>query len=79
MVRVELSHRSLSSIGHSGGRGFRGPGAEMSNDLETDRAIALIRVELWRPFRVIGADGVQVQVGCYCETETESPSSTNPQ
>jgi hypothetical protein len=50
-------------------------GAQMSNELESERAMVVI--ELWWRFRVIGADGVQV--GYYCETETESPSSTNPQ
>jgi hypothetical protein len=47
----------------------------MSNEQESERAMVVI--ELWWRFRVIGADGVQV--GYYCETETESPSSTNPQ
>jgi hypothetical protein len=48
----------------------------MSNELESERAMVVI--ELWWRFRVIGADGVQV--GYYCETdsEAESPSSTNP-
>jgi hypothetical protein len=32
---------------------------------------AMVGMELWWRFRVIGADGVQV--GYYCETETESP------
>jgi hypothetical protein len=47
----------------------------MSNELESERAMVVI--ELWWRFRVIGADGVEV--GYYCETETESPSSTTPQ
>ena len=50
----------------------------MSNELESDRATVVMLVELWWRFRVIGADGVQV--GYYCETdsEAESPSSTTP-
>jgi hypothetical protein len=51
-------------------------GAQMSNELESERAMVVI-IELWWRFRVIGADAVQV--GYYCETETEPPSSTNPQ
>ena len=48
----------------------------MNNELESMRDRAMVVIELWWRFRVIGADGAQV--GCYCETETESPSSTNP-
>ena len=45
----------------------------MSNELESKRAMVVL--ELWWRFRVIGADGASVQVGYsyYCETETESP------
>jgi hypothetical protein len=54
-------------------------GAQMSlsNELERESAIMMVVIELWWRFRVIGADGAQV--GYYCETEAESPSSTNPQ
>jgi hypothetical protein len=51
----------------------------MSDELESDGAMVVM--ELWWRFRVIGADGVQV--GYYRETETEcahespSLSSTN--
>jgi hypothetical protein len=47
----------------------------MSNELESDRAMVVI--ELWWRFRVIGLGTDGVQVAYYCETETESPSSTN--
>jgi hypothetical protein len=46
----------------------------MSNELEGDGAMVVI--ELWMRFRGTGAGGDQV--GYYCETETESPSSTLP-
>ncbi len=39
----------------------------MSNELQSARAMVVI--ELWWRFRVIGAGGDQV--GYYCETETE--------
>ncbi len=42
----------------------------MSNELRLESDIAMAPGE----FRIIGADGVG-----YYETETESPSSTNPQ
>ena len=57
-------------------------GAQMSNGLLVESDRAMVVMELWWRFRVIGADGVQV--GFYCETETEcahespSLSSTNP-
>jgi hypothetical protein len=59
----------------------------MSNELESDSDSAMVVCTVvitlrllcrWWRFKVttIGADGVQVG---YYETDTESPSSTNPQ
>jgi hypothetical protein len=42
---------------------YQNEGAQMSNELESDRATVVMLVELWWRFRVIGADGAQV--GCH--------------
>ena len=57
----------------------RNEGAETSNELQSLSLSekATVVIELWWRFRVIGADSAQV--GYYCETETGSPSSTDPQ
>jgi hypothetical protein len=54
-------------------RANKNEGAQVSNELRLEHGLESRR-SYGGEFRVTGADGVR-----YYETETESPSSTNPQ